>query len=120
MILLGKDIQVYEGSTPTAIGSAKSCTINMSADTVETSSPSSPTARTYASGRTGWEVQVSKLVTNMKSDLLRNGTVVTLSMIVNNNDRVSGTAICTNVQVTGEVGKLAQCSCTFLGSGELS
>lgn len=117
-MIQGRDIRVYIGGT--VIGLAKSCNISTTTDTLESSSPDSARARTYTPGRTGWEIQVSKLVTNMKADLLRNGQTVSISVAVNNTDRLSGTAICTNVQMSGEVGKLAQCSCTFLGSGELS
>ena len=117
-MIKGKDIRVYIGGN--VIGAARSCTISTTTDTLESSSPDSARARAYTPGRTGWEIQVSKLVTNMKADLLRNGQTVSISVAVNNTDRLSGTAICTNVQMSGEVGKLAQCSCKFLGSGELS
>ena len=121
-MIQGKDLKVYEGSgvTMTAIALAKSCTIVTQSDALETSSPSSSRARTYTPGRTGWTVTVNKLMSNMKADLLRIGGTFTLTMMVNENDKLTGTAICTEVQLVATVGNLVQCSVKFLGSGELA
>lgn len=118
----GKDILIYEGSTPTPIAAAKSCTISTDADTKETSSPDSGTAKTFVAGRTSWNVSVSMLVLAVKDNLLRVGQTYTLTMGVRGSetDRLTGTAICTQCQITGTVGNLAQGSIAFLGSGDLT
>ena len=119
-MIKGKDIRVYEGSSPTEIAYSKSCSVIVTSEVKEVSSPISARARTYIAGRTGWEVIVSKLLTSMKYDLLRVGNTYTLTFgVVDSDDQLSGTAICTEVQVVGSIGNLAQCSIKFLGSGEL-
>lgn len=113
----GEDLIIYEGAD--AIAAAKSCTIVTSCDTKEISSPSSATARTFVAGRTGWQVSVSTLVSNVSSALLKVGNTYTLTMGVTG-DTLTGTAICTQCQIDGAVGALAKGSFNFLGSGELA
>lgn len=110
---------IYEGSTPTPIAAAKSCTITLGVDTKETSSPTSSSARTFVAGRTSWQVSVSTLVTSVSGLLLRVGNTYTLTVGVSG-DTLSGTAICTDCQIEGSVGALAKGSINFLGSGELA
>ena len=45
------------------ISAAKSCTIRKNADTIETASSTSGTARTFVAGRTSWTVELNHLVT---------------------------------------------------------
>ena len=121
-MIYGKNIIISLGSPATAIAASKSCTIIRQSDTQETSDPTSARARTYLAGRTGWTVTVSGLLLVMKDNLLRVGNSYTLTMGVSGSstDKMTGTAICTECQITGTVGNLAQCSLKFLGSGSLS
>lgn len=119
MFLTGHNIKVYTGDEPILLGHAKSCTINLMADSLETASATDGKARTSVVGRTGWDVTVSKLVFIMRHDLLRIGKTFYLTMGVDGNDKLSGLAICTQCQMVVQEGNLVKCSVRFLGSGEL-
>ena len=115
----GKDIIIYEGSDePVAIAASKSCTIDKQAGTVETSSPASGTARSYASGRTDWVCTMNNLVLSVKDYMLRVGETYFITMGVrgSSTDTITGYAICTECNITGTVGNLAQGSFRFQGS----
>ena len=115
----GKDIIIYEGSDePVAIAASKSCTIDKQAGTVETSSPASGTARSYASGRTDWVCTMNNLVLSVKDNMLRVGETYFITMGVrgSSTDTITGYAICTECNITGTVGNLAQGSFRFQGS----
>jgi hypothetical protein len=118
----GKDIIISEGNPAVAIASAKSCQIVRQADTVEKSSPTSAQAREFEAGRTGWSVIITCFVLNVKAQLMRVGQTYVLTMGVrgSSTDKLTGTAICTECNITGTVGNLAQGSLRFLGSGELA
>ena len=120
MFLTGNDIKVYTGATPLLIGQAKSCTISTHADGHESASATNGKAKTYLAGRTDWEVTVAKLVAYMRHDLLRIGQVVTLTMGVDNADKLSGTGICTQCTMVVQEGNLVQLSVRIKGTGELS
>lgn len=121
-MIYGKDIIISEGSPAVPIAAAKSCSIVRQSDTVEISDPTMGRAKTYLAGRTGWQVVVNSLLLAMKSNLMRVGNTYTITMSIagSNTDKLTGTAICTECQITGTVGNLAQGSFRFLGSGSLS
>lgn len=120
MYLTGSDIKIYTGETPILFGQAKSCTIVYRTDSHESAGIANGRMRTYIAGRTGWEVVVGKLVTNMRKDLLRIGQTVSITLKVDNSDKVTGTAIVTQCQLTVQEGNLVQCSVRFLGTGALA
>ena len=60
MILHGRNLIIKAGGT--AIAAAKSCTIEVQADEIETSSPLTGQWKTYIAGRKSWKVDVSGLV----------------------------------------------------------
>ena len=115
----GKDIIIYEGDeNPVAIAASKICTVDKVAGTIETSSPASGVARSYASGRTDWVATLNNLVLSVKDYMLRVGETYYLTIGVrgSSTDTISGYAICTECNVTGTVGNLAQGSFRFQGS----
>lgn len=104
-----------------AIAAAKSCTIDRSVSTIETSSPMDGADRTYLVGRKSWKVTVNTLVTSAKDFVLNVGQTYTLTFgdRTTASDRLSGTAICTHAKVTGTKFNLCQGSFEFLGTGPL-
>ena len=113
---------IFEGVPATAIAAAKSCTITTRADVMESSSPASGTARTFVPGRTSWEVLVSTLVLSISDIVLRRGNTYTLSWKERKDTfyvAYMGTAICTEAQLVGSEGNLAQGSLRFQGTGEI-
>ena len=122
-MIKGHDFMIFEGVPAVAIAAAKSCTIITRADTIENSSPASGTARTFVPGRTSWEVTVSTLVLSISGIILRRGQTYTLSWKERNETFYTaymGTAICTEAQIVGSEGNLAQGSIRFLGSGDIT
>lgn len=117
-MITGNNILIYEGDTPVVIAASKSCTISRRADTRETSSPASSTGRSYASGRTDLEISLSNLVLAVEDNLVKVGNVYTITIgeRSDSTDSVSCTAICTECQLTGSVGALAQGAFKFLAS----
>lgn len=123
MILLGKDLIIYENGI--AIAAAKSCEVQTDCDVIEKSSPEISEWRDFDVGRKGWTVKVNCLVSNVMERLKHTGLKVRLTMGVrdqNNEltaDRLTGYAICRQALVSGSVGNLAQGSWSFLGCGAL-
>ena len=105
-----------------AIAAAKSCNIERSISTIETSSPMDGADRTYIVGRGTWKITVNVLVTNVKSILLKVGQIYTLSFGARDSstDTLCGDAICTHTKVTGTRFNLVQGSFEFLGTGALN
>lgn len=120
MFLTGNDIKIYTGSPAVILGQAKSCSIEVQADAKESASATTGNIRTSVVGRKDWEVTVSKLVVDMQQDVLRIGQAVFLTLKVNNTDKVSGNAYCTQCTLVVQEGNLVQCSVRFKGNGELS
>lgn len=122
-MIKGHDLMIFEGVPAKAIAAAKSCSITTRADVVESSSPASGTARTFVPGRTSWEVTVSTLVLSIAGIILRRGQTYTLSWKERKETfyvAYMGTAICTEAQLVGSEGNLAQGSLRFQGTGEIT
>ena len=117
MILHGENIKVY--SAGQIIAEATSCTIEVDADALEKASSTSARQKDFRNGRTTWRVSINKFVDNMKTDFLMAGQEYILTLYVSNSDMLTGKAICTESRVGGDVGKLAQGFCSFLGNGDL-
>lgn len=113
----GKDIKIYQWGN--VIAHATSCSITANADTLECSSATSARAKKYLAGRTDWQINVTKLVSNMQNDLVMVGNTYPISLVVDNTDMLTGTAICVEVSGTYTEGKLSTGSCKFIGSGAL-
>ena len=113
----GRNLLIYEGSPAVAIAACRSCSIVNKADIEEVSSPQSEEARTYKVGRISWEISVSTFVLAMKGYALRKGQTYFLTLQDRNNssDIITGSAICTDVQITATKGNLVQGSISFLG-----
>ena len=78
MALLGNDLLILNSSGTALIAGAKSCEIDMSCETIETSSPSNGTARTYIAGRTEWSINVGYLVVDPLADIPRVGQTASI------------------------------------------
>jgi predicted secreted protein len=104
------------------ISAAKSCTIRKNADTIETASSTSGTARTFVAGRTSWTVELNHLVTydDNKGGIPQVGNQYSLAIKVGTTTVLSGTAICTEATITATKGSLSQGSIKFQGTGALS
>lgn len=108
------------------VAGALSCDINADVETIETSSPTTGTYRTYIVGRKGWSVKMNHLIPE-NADTIKGmltswpGSQFTLSIVVEELElTISGTAICTGVQLTAAVGSLAKGAFSFQGSGPLT
>lgn len=111
-----------------AIAASKSCTVEVSGDTVETSNAASGKWKNFIPSYLSWKVSTTHLVpytsasdTPIKEMLARVGKTFTLTLSVNDlsSDTVSGSAICTDCKITATRGNLVQGSFTFKGSGSL-
>lgn len=120
-VIHGKYVQIYAGSS-LVISAAKSCTIRKNADTIETASSTSGTARTFVAGRTSWTVELNHLVTydDNKGGIPKVGNQYSLVIKVGTTTVLSGTAICTEATINATKGSLSQGSIKFHGTGELS
>ena len=121
-MIKGHDLIIYAGVPAKAIAAAKSCSITTRSDVIESSSPSSGTAREFVPGRTSWEVTVSTLVTDINALLLKTHNTYTLSWKERKDTfyvAKCGTAICTEAQIVASEGNLAQGSLRFQGTGEI-
>lgn len=121
MALQGNDLLILNSSGTALIAGAKSCEINMDCETIETSSPTSGTARTYIAGRTDWSISVGYLVTSPLTDLPLVGTTVSVRVkLRDGNSYLSGSAIFQTCRITATRGNLAQGTFQLRGTGPLS
>lgn len=120
-VIHGKYVQIYAGSS-LVISAAKSCTIRKNADTIETASSNSGTARTFVAGRTSWSVELNHLVTydDNKGGIPKVGNQYSLVIKVGTTTILSGSAICTEATITATKGAISQGSIKFQGTGALS
>ena len=122
-MIKGINIVVYEDGV--AFAAARSCDIEVNHEVKEKSSATHGKWKDYKSGRFGWAVNVSGLVTSI-GKLLHNGQKVRMTMAVRDDegvfgeDSMVGYAICTAARIIAKSGTLAQMSCTFRGTGELA
>ena len=115
----GGSIKVKNSTTDTAlVALAKSCTVEHKNDAVEVSPANGRDAREYVPGRNSWTVEVSGLVSSL-SDIMIAGSIYNIE-ITDGSTTATGSAICTSVRQVGTIGHLAQQTCMFQGSGELT
>lgn len=126
MLIHGNDVLIYHDGA--AIAGAKSCSIDVKAETIEISSPSQGEWKDYITGRKEWSATTSHLIvtypvtdTALRKMLLRVGETFAITLKVRGypDDTLSGTAICTACQVTATRGSLAQGSFSWQGIGAL-
>ena len=121
-MILGKNMIIYEGNPAVAIAACRSCSIVNRADTYEVSSPNYGSDRTYKAERVSWEITVNTFVLAMKNYMLRKGQTyfLTLKDSTNASDFMSGSAICTDVQIVAQKGNLVQGTLQFIGKDDIS
>jgi predicted secreted protein len=124
--MTGKDIILTltdSSSQVLASTAVKSQDIKTHCDAIEKSSETQQTWREFTAGRKDWSLTVTYLLLTAAKvkDLLMVGQTfgVVVQKINDNTNKVTGTAILTDVQQTSTVGNLATGSFTFQGSGPL-
>ena len=121
MIIHGNNVILASATTGVAFGAAKSCELDVQADTMETSTPSNGEWKTYLVGRKSWNMSLSHLVEGVKTNAMTVGQVITVQFGIRGSDSVlQGTAIVENWKVTATRGNLAQGSFKLKGSGPLT
>lgn len=119
-MMKGSDILIYEGGT--AIAGTRDYTLTETMDTQENSSPFSGNARAYEATLSGWEVNVTRLLTAINGAVLHPGHTYTIAFRARGDasDSMTGTALCLAADATGTVGNLVRGTWRFVGIGELS
>lgn len=123
MAELGKDVQIYAGSSGTSplIAMAKTCTISKKCGIIEKASATNATSKEFIADREEWEISLGHLVSSSApfEGLLKVRGTYGISVVIGTT-RKTGTAICTQAEITGSVGSLATGSIKFKGSGPLT
>jgi hypothetical protein len=123
MAELGKDVQIYAGSSGTSplIAMAKTCTISKKCGLIEKASATNATSKEYIADREEWEISLGHLVSSSApfEGLLKVRGTYGISVVIGST-RKTGTAICTQAEITGSVGSLATGSVKFKGTGPLT
>ena len=122
-VVLGKDVKIFAGSSGTTaiIAMAKSCTVTRKCSTIEKASATQGTSKEFLAGREEWEVSLGHLVSSDApfDGLLKVRSTYTLRITIANVTK-SGTAICTQAELSAPVGSLATGSVKFKGTGPLT
>lgn len=123
MAELGKNIQIYAGSSGTSplIAMAKTCTISKKCGIIEKASATNATSKEFIADREEWEISLGHLVSSSApfEGLLKVRGTYGISVVIGTT-RKTGTAICTQADITGSVGSLATGSIKFKGTGPLT
>ncbi len=123
MAELGKDVQIYAGNSGTSplIAMAKTCTISKKCGLIEKASATNATSKEFIADREEWEVSLGHLVSSSApfEGLLKVRGTYGISVVIGTT-RKTGTAICTQAEITGSVGSLATGSIKFKGTGQLT
>ena len=123
MAELGKDVQIYAGSSGTSplIAMAKTCTISKKCGIIEKASATNATSKEFIADREEWEISLGHLVSSSApfDGLLKVRGTYGISVVIGTT-RKTGTAICTQAEITGSVGSLATGSIKFKGTGPLT
>lgn len=122
MIIHGNNVILASATTGVAFGAAKSCELEVKADTIETATPETGEWMTYITGRKSWSAHLNHLVTEIKSNVQMVGQTVTITFGVRDSatDVMTGTAIIDQWKVTGTRGNLATGSFVLRGTGPLT
>ena len=123
MAELGKDVQIYAGSSGTSplIAMAKTCTISKKCGIIEKASATNATSKEFIADREEWEISLGHLVSSSApfEGLLKVRGTYDISVVIGTT-RKTGTAICTQADITGSVGSLATGSIKCKGTGPLT
>lgn len=122
-MIKGNDIIIYEDGV--AVLASRSCDVQTETEAREVSSPYSGKWRDYRDGRSGWAVNLNRLVGNVVDNILHNGKRV--HMVIGKRDEnglltddyVEGDALCTMAKCTATRGNMAAGSWSFIGCGPL-
>lgn len=122
MMIFGRDIKIFMDGV--AIAAAKSCEISINVDTHNVSTPADTEWLRLKTERYEWTVQVSTLVTEVRTRF-NLGQMVTLTMAVCDangmtTDRMTGTSFIKKSEITAQLGNLVQGGFTFQGIGPLT
>ena len=118
-IIHGRNIIVKSGGV--AIASARSCDLQTECGEIETSNPSDGSWRTFYADRKSWTLSLSYLVTALRGLQVSVGNTYTIQIVNrdDDNDLLTGQAICVQNDVTATIGNLSQGSFRFRGTGPL-
>ena len=123
MAELGKDVKIYAGSSGTSplIALAKTRTIRKRCGSIEKASATNATSKEFIADREEWEISLGHLVSSSApfEGLLKVSGTYGISVVIGST-RKTGTAICTQAEITGSVGSLATGSIKFKGTGPLT
>ncbi len=130
MIINGTDLNLFISGTTgyTAIASAKSCSLDITAGVIETSSKDSGKWTEKIPGRLSYKVSTSNMytddATNGYSQLFTLMTTSTPIKFAYSTDKAAkgytGTAIITNLSNSGEMDGAATITCDLEGTGALT
>ena len=122
-VVLGKNLRIYAGTTGTSplIAMAKTCTISKKCGLIEKASATNATSKEFIADREEWEISLGHLVSSSApfEGLLKVRGTYGISVVIGST-RKTGTAICTQADITGSVGSLATGSIKFKGTGPLT
>ena len=122
-VVLGKNLQIYAGSSGTSplIAMAKTCTISKKCGIIEKASATNATSKEFIADREEWEISLGHLVSSSApfEGLLKVRGTYGISVVIGTT-RKTGTAICTQAELSGAVGSLATGSIKFKGTGPLT
>jgi hypothetical protein len=79
----GKDIVILDSTGSAVIAAAKSCELNINADTLEVASPTSGTFKSHIPGRKGWTVNINHLLMSIARFAPMVGTSLTIKLSIN-------------------------------------
>lgn len=122
-VVLGKNVFIHSGNSGSTavIAGAKSCTLSRKCDTMEKASATQNSSKEFIAGRDEWEVTINHLLTSSSpfEGILKVKETYTISIVIEG-VRKYGQAICTQADLSGAVGGLAQGSVRFKGTGPLT
>lgn len=119
----GKDVAVYFEAD--LVGLSKSCTIDITVDTIEASTTFSGRAKRFIPGRYSWQVTIEKLMVlrdpSVKTSFnaLREGMEIYVTINVPGIEPIHGWTIVQSASLSGALGSMATYSVTLLGTGPL-
>ena len=118
-VIHGRNVNIYNGNNA-LIAAAKSCTIHKTVEMIEVADPSNSGTKKYITGRSSWTLSLSHLVTTNTGGIPMVGSSYSITYKVGSTSVFTGTAICTEAEITSTVGNLSQGSIKMQGSGPLS
>ena len=108
-VVLGKNLRIYAGTTGTSplIAMAKNCTVSEKCGVIEKASATNQSSKEFEPDRSEWEVTLGHLVSSGApfEGLIKVRGKYTLSVVIGTT-RKTGTAICTQAELSGAVSSL--------------